>query len=59
MLEKRLSLVNSKKALEKEIEDLLRLIEDAETEELYNALISELDELEDDLDMVKYELGEF
>lgn len=59
MLEKRLSLVNSKKALEKEINELVKLIEDAETEELYNALISELDELEDDLDMVKYELGEF
>lgn len=57
-MEARRTLMNSKRALENEIKELISRINEAESEELYSALMDELDEKEDILVQVEYELGE-
>lgn len=54
--EKRCIQMNSVKELENAIANIKERIEMATTEILYNALMDELDELEDELTQVEYEM---
>lgn len=57
-MEKRLCLVNTRKSLEQERNYILAELQEAETQELYNALMEELNEVEQDIMSVEFEMGE-
>ena len=55
-MEERSFLVNTRRALEREINMVLEELNSARTAELRNALLEELDDLNKDLDSVTFEL---